>query len=133
MDAGLLALDIPVNLTYIVLPGKNSISFSAGLSSNTFAREVYNYQYNTTLTATNPNGFILSTGSTQNVQSSKSFSNFNFAKTLNLTAGFAYPLGKNKLQIEPFLKYPLGGNGSQQLIFGSAGINLKINFSTFKK
>jgi hypothetical protein len=133
MDASLLALDIPLNLTYTILPGKNSISFSTGLSSNTFIREVYSYQYNTSMAATNPNGVSTSTGTTEKMQSSKRFSNFNLGKTLNLSAGFAYPLGKNKLQIEPFLKYPLGGNGSQQLLFGSAGINLKMNFSTLKK
>jgi hypothetical protein len=63
----------------------------------------------------------------------KSFNNFNFAKTLNLAAGFAYPLGKKHLQIEPFLKYPLGGSGSQELQFGSVGINLKMNIQSFKK
>jgi len=117
MDARLLALDVPVNLTYTFLPGKNSISISAGISSNTFAKEVYDYHYST---------------STSNTQNIKSFNNFNFANTLNLAVGFAYPLGKNKLQIEPFLKYPLGGAGSQQLLFGSAGINLKLNLQNGK-
>jgi hypothetical protein len=117
MGTRLLALDVPINLVYNISPGKNSISVSAGVSSNTFVKEAYDYHYSN------------STNTTQNI---KSFNNFNFAKTLNLAAGFAYPLGKSQLQIEPFLKYPLGGSGSQQLQFGSAGINLKMNISTFK-
>lgn len=121
MDAKLISLDIPVNLTYQLLPGKKSFVVSAGLSSNTFVKEVYNYHYNT------------SSGPTQNLESNKSFSNFNFVKTLNFSAGFAYPLGKNTIQVEPFLKYPLGGMGSQKLMFGSAGINLKLNIQSFKK
>ncbi|MVN21677.1 outer membrane beta-barrel protein [Mucilaginibacter arboris] len=118
INASLVALDIPVNLTYTFLPGKNSMAVSAGFSSNTFVKEAYDYHYNT------------STSTTQNI---KSFNNFNFAKTLNIAVGFAYPLGKNKLQIEPFLKYPLGGLGSQQLLFGSAGINLKLDLQQVKK
>jgi len=117
INARLVALDIPLNLTYTFLPGKNSISVSAGISSNTFVKEAYGYHYSNL------------TSSTQTI---KSFNNFDFAKTLNLSAGFAYPLGKNNLQIEPFLKYPLGGNGSQQLKFGSAGIILKMNLQTGK-
>lgn len=121
-DANLLALDIPVNLTYTFLPGKNSISISAGVSSGTFIKEVYNYNY----------AAAASTSSTTNNQNIPGFSNFNFAKTLNLSAGFAYPFGKNTMQIEPFLKYPLGGMGSQQLRFGAAGINLKLNIQSLK-
>ncbi len=131
MDASLLALDIPVNLTYTFLPGKNSISVSAGLSSNTFAREVYNYHY-AVFTAANT-GLAAAGTSMQVLQNRKSFSHFNFAKTLNLAAGFTYPLGKKEFQIQPFLKYPLGGLGSQQLKFGSAGINLRMNLQSFKK
>lgn len=110
LDARLVTLDIPLNLTYIFLPGKNSISVSAGISSNTFIKETYDYS-----------------NSINNTQTIKSFNNFDFAKTLNIAAGFAYPFGKNKLQIEPFLKYPLSGMGSQQLKFGSVGVNLKMN------
>lgn len=118
MNTNLLALDVPLNLVYNFSAGKNSIAVSAGISSNTFVKEAYDYHYSN------------STNTTQNI---KSFNNFNFAKTLNLAAGFAYPLGKNQLQVEPFLKYPLGGSGSQQLQFGSAGINLKMKIQSFKK
>ncbi len=118
MNTRLLALDVPLNLVYNFSAGKNSIAVSAGISSNTFVKETYDYRYSN------------STNTTQNI---KSFNNFNFAKTLNLAAGFAYPLGKNQLQVEPFLKYPLGGSGSQQLQFGSAGINLKMKIQSFKK
>jgi len=62
-----------------------------------------------------------------------SFNSFYFAKTLNLAFGTGYLLGRNHLVIEPFLKYPLQGLGSQQLRFGAGGVNLKFNIQGFKK
>jgi hypothetical protein len=52
---------------------------------------------------------------------------------LNLAIGFGYPVGNNRLILEPFLKYPLDGLGSQNLRFGAGGINLKFNFPTLGK
>ncbi len=66
--------------------------------------------------------------------SSNSFSDFYFAKTLNVSFGIGYPIGKkNHLIIEPFLKYPLSGLGSQQIHFGAGGLNLKFDFQSAKK
>ncbi|RYY07253.1 MAG: hypothetical protein EOP43_03830, partial [Sphingobacteriaceae bacterium] len=39
LDVNLLQLDVPVNLVYQILPGKNSIAILAGLSSGTFVKE----------------------------------------------------------------------------------------------
>ncbi|MES2276789.1 MAG: hypothetical protein V4592_12255 [Bacteroidota bacterium] len=120
-NASLIGLDIPINLKYQFNPQKSDTYISAGLSSGTFINETYvlNYafaqhdQQNTTHT---------------------SFNNFDFAKTLNLSFGVGYPLGKsNRLIVEPFLKYPLDGLGSQQIKFGAGGINLKLNFQSTKK
>jgi hypothetical protein len=118
-NANLIGLDVPVNLKYQFNP-QNDTYVSAGLSSGTFINETYQ------------SGYVNST----TVQSTthSSFSNFDLAKTLNVSFGVGYPLGKsNRLIVEPFLKYPLDGLGSQQLKFGAGGVNLKLNFQTSKK
>jgi len=118
LNASLLQLDVPINLVYQILPGKNSIAILAGLSSGTFAKESYQYNYVNTA---------------NNSQVSKSFQNFYLVKTLNLAAQIGLPISKYNLQVEPFVKVPLGSIASQQLKFGAAGINLKFNFQPIKK
>lgn len=118
LNVNLLQLDIPINLIYNFLPGKNSIAVLAGLSSGTFVKESYQYNYANT---------------TNNSQNSKSFQSFYLLKTLNVAAQFGLPIKKYNLQVEPFIKVPLGGVTAQQLKFGEAGINLKFYFQPFKK
>lgn len=126
-NASLVGLDIPLNLKYEFNPQKGDTYVSAGLSSGTFINESYTYQYN------NPSFFTSSVQQTQGETTSKSFNSFYFAKTLNVAFGVGYPLGKNHLIIEPFLKYPLEGLGAQQIRFGAGGLNLKFNFQSSKK
>ncbi|RYY36176.1 MAG: hypothetical protein EOP46_07390 [Sphingobacteriaceae bacterium] len=124
-NASLVGLDIPVNLKYEFSPDKNDTYISAGLSSGTFLNESYNYRYGYTGN---------SSMQTIDEKISESFGNFYFARTLNVSFGIGYPLGKsNRLVIEPFVKYPLDGMGAQQIKFGSGGVNLKLNFQTRKK
>jgi hypothetical protein len=126
LNANLVNLDVPVNLKYNFNPQTGNTYVAAGLSSGTFINESYNttYSYN-------------SPGNTSVQQSQdashKSFDNFYFAQMVNLAFGVGYPLGRNKLVIEPFLKYPLNGLGDQHILFGSGGINLKFNFDSGKK
>lgn len=120
-NASLVGLDIPINLKYQFNPQKSDTYVSAGLSSGTFINETYQYVYANAQNAIE--------NSTHN-----SFNSFDFAKTLNVSFGVGYPLGKsNRLIVEPFLKYPLDGLGSQQIRFGAGGINLKLNFQSSKK
>jgi hypothetical protein len=122
-NASLVGLDIPVNLKYQFTP-QNDTYVAAGLSSGTFINETYQS------ISTNASNTVESVESTTH----NSFSNFNFARTLNFSFGVGYPLGKsNRLIVEPFLKYPLDGLGSQQLKFGAGGVNLKLNFQSSKK
>lgn len=129
-NANLIGLDIPVNLKYEFNPQKNDTYISAGLSSGTFINEAYTASYSYP-------GLAQAAGvqaQTSDETTHKSFNSFYFAKTLNVAFGIGYPLGKsNKLIIEPFLKYPLDGLGSQQIKFGAGGLNLKLNFTTHKK
>jgi hypothetical protein len=121
-DASLVGLDVPLNLKFKFSPQTNDTYVLAGFSSGTFINESYTYKYNYNTTT-----------SAFTQTNNKSFDNFYFAKTLNVAFGVGYPLGKNKLIIEPFLKYPLQGLGTQDIHFGSGGLNLKFNFEPSKK
>jgi len=126
-DANMVGLDIPLNLKYDFNPKKYDFYVLAGLSSGTFINETYTYQYNY------PALFSPSLQQIQDETSRKNFDGFYFAKTLNVAFGVGYPLGKNQLILEPFLKYPLDGLGAQNIRFGAGGINLKFNFQPPKK
>lgn len=122
-DASLLGLDIPVNIKYMFLENKRDLYVAAGLSSNIFIDESYTYKYSN-------NSYLVGDSKTEEETTTKA-SSFDFARMLNLSVGFGYPVGKqSKLSFEPFVKYPLAGLGSQDIRFGAAGINLKLNFST---
>lgn len=125
-NASLVGLDIPLNLMYDFSHQKNDLYVSAGLSSGTFINEAYTYQYNY------PASSAPFLQQTQGLKTDKSFSSFYIAKTLNLAFGTGLPFGKNTIIIEPFFKYPIGGMGSQDLRFGSGGVNLKFNFQKTK-
>jgi hypothetical protein len=119
-NASLIGLDIPINLKY-QFSTQSDAFISAGLSSGTYINETYTLNY-------------LYAKSDQQSTTKASFNSFDFAKTLNVSFGMGYPLGKsNRLIVEPFLKYPLDGLGLQQIKFGAGGINLKLNFQSAKK
>ena len=126
-DANLIGIDVPLNIKYIFDPGKSNTYFLAGLSSGTFINETYTYSYN------NPSLYSTNVSQVQNQSTTNSFNGIYIARTPNLAFGTGYLLGRNRLVIEPFLKYPLEGLGTQQLKFGAGGINLKFDFETHKK
>jgi hypothetical protein len=126
-NANLVGLDVPINLKYEFDPEKSATYVSIGLSSGTFINETYTSSYNYTAP------FSANISQLPDQSTHQSFNSFYFAKTLNFSFGTGYSLGRNKLIIEPFVKYPLDGLGSQQLKFGAGGLNLKFNFQTQKK
>ena len=126
-SASLVGLDIPLNLKFVVDPQKSGTYLLAGVSSGTYINEIYTYSYN------NPSFFSANVSQIQDQSTRSSFNGFYFAKTLNLAVGTGYTIGHSRLVVEPFLKYPLEGLGSQQLRFGAGGVNLKFNFTGFKK
>lgn len=120
-DASLLGLDFPINLKYVLLQNKRELYVVAGVSSNLFIDEAYTYNYEYS--------DYSSSSSYPNKKTTENANNFDLARMLNFSVGFGYPVGKNRLSFEPFVKYPLGGMGAQNIRFGSAGVNLKLNFS----
>ncbi|MES3017207.1 MAG: hypothetical protein V4721_05490 [Bacteroidota bacterium] len=127
-NASLLALDIPVNVKYLIIPRDNKLYLLAGFSSGTYLTETYSLDYRNY----SPAGAYINQG--QGIEVKNQLQAFDLARTLNISFGYSANLGKTQnITIEPFLKYPLGGLGSEDLRFGSTGINLKLNFSKFKK
>jgi cbb3-type cytochrome oxidase subunit 3 len=126
-NANLVGLDVPINLKYQFNPEKNAAFVSLGVSSGTFINETYTSTYN----LVTPFASNLSQTTDQSLH--QSFSSFYFAKTLNFSFGTGYRIGGNDLIIEPFLKYPIEGLGSQQIKFGSGGLNLKFSLQTKRK
>jgi len=118
-SANLVGIDIPLNLKYTFDPGKSETYLLAGLSSGTFIDETYTYSFNN--------------AQAQSQSTRNSFSGFYFAKMLNLAIGTGYRIGNNRLIVEPFLKYPLEGLGTQQIRFGSGGVNLKFSIPSQRK
>ena len=128
-SADLLAIDIPVNLKYQFVPESDKFYVSAGLSSGTYLNETYAFQYKNF----NPTSGAFS-AQAKNQEIKKQLNDFDLARTLNLSFGLSTGFGKTQtISIEPFLKYPLGGLGSENLKFGSTGINLKLHFKPAKK
>ena len=128
-NAKLLTLDIPVNIKYQFAPESDKFYVSAGLSSGTYLAETYAYTYQNFNPST---GFLSGRSLDQKIK--KQLNDFDIGRTLNLSMGLSTKFGKTQnISIEPFLKYPLGGLGSQNLKFGSTGINLKLQFKSVKK
>ncbi|RFZ95105.1 hypothetical protein D0C36_06145 [Mucilaginibacter conchicola] len=128
-NVSMLGIDVPVNLKYEFNPDKTDAFISAGLSSGTFFDENYTYKY------TYSNGAVANnTGAAEDHnETTHSSNNFYFGKMLNLSFGIGYPVGTNRLIVEPFVKYPLGGLGAQDIRFGSGGVNLKFSFKGGKR
>ena len=127
-QAELLNVDIPLNLKYSFSPGKNSAYIQAGLSSGTYLNERYTMNFN------NFNSLSGTTSAQDKLVISKKFNHFDLMRTVNLSFGFNTKISKNQsIVIEPFIKYPLGELGSENLKFGSSGINIKINFNQAKE
>ena len=126
-----MGLDIPVNIKYEFNPQKSRSYIIVGLSSGTFINESYTYNFNTL--SYGAGTALLANQQPQSQTTKNSFNDFYFAKTLNVSFGIGYPMGKNHLIIEPFLKYPLAGLGAQQIHFGAGGINLKFDFQSSSK
>ncbi len=128
-NASLVGLDVPINIKYEFNPKRTDAFISAGVSSGTFINEAYTTSYGV------PHNSLLSGNTVQTSEETtrQSFNGFYFARTLNVSVGVGTAVGKNRLIIEPFLKYPLQGMGAQQIKFGAGGVNLKFNFATGKR
>ena len=124
--ANFLMIDIPINLKYNLNFKKNNIYILGGLSSGSYLQEKYSYEETVSIN----NQTLIK----NNKKANQILKSFDFAKTLNLSMGLSTKLTKNQsITLEPFLKYPIGGLGSQDIQFGSTGINLKLDINSKSK
>ncbi|QEC53134.1 hypothetical protein EDD80_104103 [Anseongella ginsenosidimutans] len=124
MDVSLLVVDIPLNLTYRVGLGRSDLLLTGGLSSFAYLDQEYSY-HNTIQLYTNASV----DAPEPVVRDEKAFSHFDLARQLNFAIGTEVPLGKGSvLIVEPYVKYPLGELTSEDIRFGSAGMNLRLSF-----
>ncbi len=127
-SAKLVGFEIPLNLKYNVAIGKLKTFVTSGISSYSLLNQSYtndlsviNYSFNSAPTTT-----ILTD---VDKETEGAFSNFQFARTVNFSFGILYPVStKNSISVEPFLRYPIAGFGSQNLEIGSGGVSFKLNF-----
>jgi len=131
----MLALDIPLNLQ-IRLPGAGSGRWyvSTGLSSLLYLQqqlsgvETSYVETNYLDPARNTLVYNSFTSSVAVSSNSAPFSHFDFARLLNLSAGYAIRQEKTTTIIEPFVKLPLGSISSRKLKMGMGGVSLRFTF-----
>lgn len=105
--------ELPVNIKYTILPGKNNLFATTGLSSYLMRSENYDYEY----TQNNqPAG--------HNYLSYKNETK-NWLSVLNLSVGYSRKLGAaGSLRIEPYLKIPIKEIGTAKMPITSTGLNV---------
>ena len=125
-NAKLVGVDIPINLKYSLKVGKSNAFITTGFSSYALINERYINDFS----VINYGVAGVKTSNVRTVQDNPkgAFAYFKFARTLNFSFGFKYPVSKKScISFEPFLKYPLSGLGYQDLKIGSGGISFKLN------
>jgi hypothetical protein len=136
MEIDFLSLEIPLNLQYSV---SDRFYLSGGISSASFLRENYTYQYEFQQVVTNTvmvNGEYkpvtqLVTFSQSEQESEPSFSSFHLLSFYNLSAGYNLTRKENSsvgVTIEPFVKLPAGSFAAGNVSYTTGGIQLKVNF-----
>ena len=130
-EARLLALDIPINLKYdLIEASESNVFIIVGISSLAYFKEQYSniYYAENTLDVYGENQRIITVFREED-SSVDAFHRFDLAKILNVSLGMGYRFRNNmEMQIEPFVKYPLGPVTSENIKIGSGGIQFRIYF-----
>jgi hypothetical protein len=139
-NAALTGLDIPLNVKYNFKMNKNKMFVSIGLSSLTYFKENVEsiYQVSSTVlsSAITDSGTEVLVSETTNVLETEidakgSFNKFHFGRIINFSYGIEIPIKnfRQSIIVEPYYKHSLESSSSENLIFSSAGLNLKLNFN----
>lgn len=132
-------LDIPLNITWRFKNSKTeSYYVSGGFSSLAYLGESYT---TTSFTQELQSSIVYGTSGEENTvyklvevrttttERSEPFTSFDLAGRLNLMVGYRKSISpKLNLHIEPFLKIPVSGMGSNDMRFTTSGITCKISF-----
>lgn len=142
MNANLTNLDIPINITWRFLTkgvGKERYSYyvSGGVSSLAYLGERYvkttyrqevREQLNMVASEAKMT-YQLENFATTSENKEEPFNAFDVAGRINLIFGIERKISKDlNLHIEPYVKIPLSGLGSENMKFMTSGITCKISF-----
>ncbi len=126
-NAKLIGLDIPLDLKFDFKVGEIKSFITSGISSYSVINEEYVNDYS--IVNYSITGILTSNVTDKRENPAGNFSYFKFARTVNFSFGFLYPITKKStISVEPFIKYPLSGLGYQDLKIGSGGLSFKLNF-----
>jgi len=103
----------PLNVRYTIIPRKNSLFATAGLSSYFMKSEHFEYEY---IQNSQPGGhnYITYTNATKN-----------WFSVVNFSLGYSHKLGSiGSLRIEPYFKVPIKNLGTANMPIMSTGINI---------
>jgi hypothetical protein len=136
--ADLVNLDLPLNITWKFFSDKSrSYYVSGGVSSLAYLSEKYDktiYSQQLTELKTMAAGIQSLAYEVVNVESNEQqteapFHTFNVAGRLNILVGMEQHLtSKLSLHVEPYMKIPVSGLGTQNLRFTTGGVTCKISF-----
>jgi len=105
--------ELPLNVKYSIIPGRNSLFTTAGLSSYFMRRENYDYEY---IQNNQPGG--------HNYLSYENETN-NWFSVANFSIGYSHKLGATgAFRIEPYLKVPIKNLGVGNMPILSTGLNI---------
>ncbi|MPN31492.1 hypothetical protein SDC9_178966 [bioreactor metagenome] len=142
MNANLTNLDIPINITWRFLTkgaGKDRYNYyvSGGVSSLAYMGERYvrttyrqEVREEVNMLATGAKmTYQLENFATTSENKEEPLNAFNVAGRINLIFGVERKLTKDlNLHIEPYVKIPLSGLGSENMKFMTSGVTCKISF-----
>jgi hypothetical protein len=137
-----LNIEIPLNVRYhLWQKGAVAISTQAGVSMmgafDQTSRFFYENRRTLVTMSVDSNGElhevrteVIEKEIKENVSNAQRLS---FGTAVNLAIGVHYPLGKNQISVEPFLKYPIGAFTAEKLHYSSLGIELRYSLLAGKK
>lgn len=105
--------ELPVNMKYTIISGKQSLFTTAGLSSYIMRSETYDYKYEQN---NQPGGhnYLSYTNATKN-----------WFSIVNFSVGYIHKLGDfGSIRVEPYVKLPLKNLGVANMPITSTGLNI---------
>ena len=134
VQVNFLNLEIPLDLRYHI---SNSFSISAGVSSVTFLREEYDYNFEfahrTQSFGNNqtdsPSAETVVTYRTTQTQSEPALNEVNWGAFYTFSVGYQHDIfNRYTASFEPFFKVPAGPVASRGVRYSTGGVQLRISF-----
>lgn len=135
IQVDLISMEIPLHIRYSI---HENISVSAGISSVTFLKESYNYnfEYEQQIQVFDDQeesdpGLVtrVVTFSETKQESERSMSGMEWAAFYTFSAGFQHKFAdRHTISFEPFVKIPTGQVASRDIRYTTGGLQLKLTF-----